>query len=162
MATPRMFDQMIEDDPELASKDISPNQRILGEVIFEPLASGVRVTGRNERHEVFWGMVCSKGMLEQPHASIAIYAALRDEVHKALADNGLPTPTKSDPVDSAFQAIERLEQFLAAARKKITVKKISSVTKARATAITKAVNDAHQMATLELPFVGTPGKNDEE
>ena len=162
MATSKLFDQMVDDNSGRVPTNIEPNQRFVGEVVFEPIGSGVRVTGRTEEHELLWGMVCSKGMLEQPHASVAIYGALREEVQKALAANDLPTPEKKDSVDLALRVIERMEQFLAAAKEKITVKKISAVTKARATTIAKVINDAHQMATLELPFVGAQGKNDEE
>ncbi len=162
MTTPRMFDQMIEDHDGQVPPDISPNQRFIGEVVFEPLGSGIRVTGRTEQHEVLWGMVCSKGMLEQPHAAVAVYGALREEVEKALSARGLPVSEPTDSVDSALHAIEKMEKFLAAARKKITVKKVSSETKSRAAMISKAVNDAYQMATLELPFVGVQGKSDDD
>ena len=162
MTTPRMFDQMVEDNDGQVPPDISPNQRLVGEVIFEPLGSGIRVTGRTEQHEVLWGMVCSKGMLEQPHAAVAVYGALREEVEKALSARGLPVSESADPVDSALHAIEKMEKFLAAARKKITVKKVSPETKSRAAVISKAVNDAYQMVTLEVPFVGVQGKSEEE
>lgn len=162
MTTPRMFDQMVEDNDGQVPPDISPNQRISGEVVFEPLGSGIRVTGRTEQHEVLWGTVLSKGMLEQPHAAIAVYGALREEVEKALAARGLPVPESSESVESALQSIEKMEKFLAAARKKITVKKVSPETKARATVIAKAVNNAYQMATLEVPFVGVQGKGEDE
>jgi hypothetical protein len=161
MTTPRMFDQMLEDNGGQMPAEMAPNQRISGEVIFEPLGAGIRVTGRTEQHKLLWGMVCSKGMLDQPHASIAMYAELRQEVEKALAAQGLPVTDREDEVASAVAAIERMQAFLAAARKKITVKKISSQTKTRAAAIAKAVSDAHQMTTLEVPFVGIqPGDAD--
>jgi hypothetical protein len=162
MTTPRMFDQMLEDNGGKVPADISPNRLMAGEVVFEPLGSGIRVSGRTEQHELLWGLVCSKGMLDQPHASIAVYAALRDEVEQALAARGLPIADPVDAVDAALTAISRLEAFLAAARKKITVKKISPETRSRAAVIAKAVGDAHQMVTLEVPFVGVPGKAEKE
>jgi len=154
MTTSRMFDQMLEDNGGRMPSAIAPNQRISSEVIFEPLGNGIRMTGRTEQHKLLWGMVCSKGMLDQPHASIAIYTELRCEVEKALAARGLPVAGQEDEVAAALAAIEKMQGFLAAARKKITVKKISAQTKARAAAIAKALSDAHQMVTLEVSFVG--------
>ena len=154
MTTPRLFEQMLEDHGGKVPPDISPNQQICGEVIFEPLGAGIRVTGRTEKHELLWGLVCSKGMLEQPHGSIAIYSALREEVEKALVSEGLPVSEPRDSVDAALAAIKKAEAFLKAAKKKITVKKVSPETRSRAAVIAKAVGDAFQMVTLEVPFVG--------
>lgn len=158
MTTPRLFEQMLEDHGGKVPPDISPNQQICGEVIFEPLGAGIRVTGRTVNHQLLWGLVCSKGMLEQPHGSIAIYSALRDAVEKALISEGLPVSEPRDSVDAAFASIKKAEAFLRAAKKNITVKKISPETGSRAAAIAKAVSDAFQMVTLELPFVGTRGE----
>ena len=161
MTTPRMFDQMLEDHQGNIPPDILPNQQICGEVIFEPLGAGVRVTGRTEQHQLLWGLVCSKGRLEQPHGSIAIYSALRDEVEKALVSEGLPVSEARDSVEAALDAIKKAEAFLKAAKKKITVKKVSSETRSRAAVILKAVSDALQMVTLEVPFVGIGIAEDE-
>jgi hypothetical protein len=161
MTTPRLFEQMLEDNAGKVPPDISPNQQICGEVIFEPLGAGVRVTGRNETHQLLWGLVCSKGMLEQPHGSIAIYSALREAVEKALVSEGLPVSESRDSVDDALAAITKAEKFLKAAKKNITVKKVSPETRSRAAVIAKAVTDAFQMVTLEVPFVGTRGDEEE-
>jgi hypothetical protein len=157
MTTPRLFEQMLEDNAGKVPPDISPNQQICGEVIFEPLGAGIRVTGRTETHQVLWGLVCSRGMLEQPHGSIAIYSALREAVEKALVSEGLPVTESRDSVDAAMAAITKAEQFLKAAKKNITVKKVSPETRARAAVIAKAVSDAFQMVTLEVPFIGARG-----
>lgn len=153
MTTRRLFEQMLEDNGGKVPPDISPNQQMGGEVIFEPLGAGIRVTGRTEKHKLLWGLVCSKGMLEQPHGSIAIYSALREEVEKALVFGGLSVSEPRDSVDAAFAAIKKAEAFLKAARENITVEKPSAKTGFRAAVITKAVGDAFQMVTLEVPFV---------
>ena len=153
MTTRRLFEQMLEDNGGKVPPDISPNQQMCGEVIFEPLGAGIRVTGRTEKHKLLWGLVCSKGMLEQPHGSIAIYSALREEVEKALVFGGLSVSEPRDSVDAAFAAIKKAEAFLKAARENITVEKPSAKTGFRAAVITKAVGDAFQMVTLEVPFV---------
>jgi hypothetical protein len=154
MSSQRTFDQLVDDNRGALPADHGPHRRLPGSVVLEPRGKGIRVTGRDEKHGVLWGFVASKGMLDQPHASIAMYAELRQEVEKALAAQGLPVTDREDEVASAVAAIEKMQAFLAAARKKITVKKISSQTKTRAAAIEKAVSDAHQMTTLEVPFVG--------
>ena len=153
MTTRRLFEQMLEDNGGKVPPDISPNQQMCGEVVFEPLGAGIRVTGRTEDHKLLWGLVCSKGMLEQPHGSIAIYSALREQVEKALVFEGLSVSEPRDSVDAALAAINKAEAFLKAARKDITVKKPSAKTGFRAAVITKAVGDAFQMVTLEVPFV---------
>ena len=161
MTTPRLFEQMLEDHGGKVPPDITPNQQICGEVIFEPLGAGIRVTGRTEKHQLLWGLVCSRGMLEQPHGSIAIYSALREAVEKALVSEGLPVTESRDSVDAALAAITKAEKFLKAAKKKITVKKVSPETGTRAALIAKAVSDAFQMVTLEVPFVGVRGEEEE-
>lgn len=153
MTTQRLFEQMLEDNGGKVPPDISPNQQMCGEVVFEPLGAGIRVTGRTEDHKLLWGLVCSKGMLEQPHGSIAIYSALREQVEKAMVFEGLSVSEPRDSVDAALAAINKAEAFLKAARKDITVKKPSEKTGLRAAVITKAVGDAFQMVTLEVPFV---------
>ena len=153
MTTQRLFEQMLEDNGGKVPADISPNQQMCGEVVFEPLGAGIRVTGRTEDHKLLWGLVCSKGMLEQPHGSIAIYSALREQVEKALVFEGLSVSEPRDSVDAALAAINKAEAFLKAARKDIMVKKPSAKTGFRAAVITKAVGDAFQMVTLEVPFV---------
>ena len=66
---------------------------------------------------------------------------------------GLSVSEPRDSVDAALAAINKAEAFLKAARKDITVKKPSAKTGFRAAVITKAVGDAFQMVTLEVPFV---------
>ena len=161
MTTPRLFEQMLEDHGGKVPPDITPKQPIGGEVICEPLGAGIRVTGRTEKHQLLWGLVCSRGMLEQPHGSIAIYSALREAVEKALVSEGLPVTESRDSVDAALAAITKAEKFLKAAKKKITVKKVSPETGTRAALIAKAVSDAFQMVTLEVPFVGVRGEEEE-
>lgn len=45
----KTFDQQLDIAAEtIGDVDISPNRRIVGEVVFEPMASGVRVTARDD------------------------------------------------------------------------------------------------------------------
>lgn len=155
-----MFDQMIDDDGKVPA-DIAPNRRISGEVIFEPLGAGIRVTGRTEKHEVLWGMVCSKGMLEQRYCTVAVYGALQGEVEKALEAEGLPVTEHGDAITAAFAALDKMESFVVAARKKITVKKVSPETKSRANAIAKAVSDAYKMMIMEVPSAAVHGGSED-
>jgi len=44
----KTFDQQLQvAGDEIAERDISPNRRIPGEVVFEPVMNGVRVTARD-------------------------------------------------------------------------------------------------------------------
>ena len=52
----KTFDQQLQvAGDEIEKKNISPNRRISGEVAFEPVLNGVRVTARDSQHRVLWG-----------------------------------------------------------------------------------------------------------
>jgi hypothetical protein len=64
----KTFDQQLQvAGDEIAERDISPNRRIPGEVVFEPVMNGVRVTARDSEHRVLWGFIGSKDMISQIH-----------------------------------------------------------------------------------------------
>jgi len=62
----KTFDQQLQvAGDEIEKKNISPNRRISGEVAFEPVLNGVRVTARDSQHRVLWGFIGSKGRPNQ-------------------------------------------------------------------------------------------------
>lgn len=133
--------------------DISPNRRIPGEVVLEPVLNGVRVTARDAEHRVLWGFIGSKAMLTQHHCPVAVYETLQELLGEELAKQGLPTPDHGDPMPEAQRALAALQETLDGLKSSITVKKASPATLARARAIIRIANDAEKMISLEASSV---------
>lgn len=146
---PQTFDQQVKHmGDDLANQDISPNRRIAGEVVFEPLGSGVRVTARDASHRVLWGFVSSKETLGQVHNLVAIYDTFRNMIAEELAKRGVVASEGGDPVKEAAVAIERLESTVATLKKSIQVKKTSEATVERARAVAMIATEADQQIEL--------------
>ncbi|MCK4658210.1 MAG: hypothetical protein KAV82_01695 [Phycisphaerae bacterium] len=159
----KTFDQQLEVAGDtIADRDISPNRRIPGEIVFEPLLNGVRVTARDEDHKVLWGFIGSKGMIKQIHCPIAVYETLQALLSEELEKHGLPTSEEVDPIQAAKQALSGLQDTIDKLGGAITVKNVSKATIERAKAIGRVVNDANRMICLETSsFKGVTGENEQ-
>lgn len=152
MSAQRTFDQLMEDNGGELPGDHGPHKKLPGSVVLEPLGKGIRVTGRDERHGVLWGFVASKGMLDQPHASIAIYNLLRDHINPLLEGMGLPSSRSDNVMDAARAALADMEHLIKQLRENISVKKAGPQTLERAEAIHRAITDATRMVLQEVTF----------
>ena len=153
MTSQRTFDQLIDDNGGALPVDHGPHMRLPGSVVLEPLGKGIRVTGRDEKHGALWGFVASKGMLDQPHASIAIYNLLRDLLTPFLESIELSSSRPDNVLDAAHAALADMEHLIGQLRDKITVKKASPQTLERAEAIHRVMTDATRMVLQEVTFV---------
>ncbi len=145
----KTFDQQLKlmgDD--IVNQDIWPNRRIAGEIVFEPLGNGVRVTARDGVHRVLWGFVSSKETLSQVHCLVAVYDTFRDLIAEELQKRGLAAQSEGDPIKDAEAAISKLESTVSSLRKSIQVKKVSDATLERAKAIARIASEADQQITL--------------
>ena len=147
--------------PPAADANSGP-RRIPGYVVLEPLGEGVRVSARSSDDALLWGMVCSKLMLQQPHASVALYDQLRAIAIEELSRYGREVPTNPETVDAALDTLRRLEEAIASARRSITVKKVSPETQSRARDILRSFGDALQMISSELPYGGMAKRESSE
>jgi hypothetical protein len=146
----KTFDQQLQIvGKEIGDHDISPNRRIQGEVVFEPLTTGVRVTARNQNHKELWGFVASKEMIDKPHSEVAIYETLRSLISEELEKRGFSAPDEGDPIQEAKRALSALQETLDALKSSISVKEVSPATLRRAQAIKRSVSDAIRMMSLE-------------
>jgi hypothetical protein len=149
----KTFDQQLNaTGGELDGKDIRPNVRVAGEVVFEPLSTGVRVTARDEKHRVMWGFVASQENLGKIHCLVAVYETLYELIARELKKHGLPSKDEeANPIESAKKAITDLRNVLDQLEKSIAVKKVSEATEERARTIRRLLSDANRMIQLELP-----------
>jgi hypothetical protein len=128
--------------------DITPNRIIPGEIAFEPLGPGIRVTARDASHRTLWGFVACREMLREVHCLVAVYDTFRSYLAEELRKHGLPAPQTEDVIKCAEQALNDLEQTVDTLRKSITVKKVSEATIRRAEVIRSIVTDAVRMIEL--------------
>ena len=160
----KTFDQQLQvAGDEIEKKNISPNRRISGEVAFEPVLNGVRVTARDSQHRVLWGFIGSKEMISQIHCPVAVYETLQELLGEELEKHGLPKRETADPMQVAQRALDALQATLDNLKSSITVKKVSDATQERAKAIARIANDADRMICLETSsFKGIKGKTEPE
>jgi len=146
----KTFDQQLDvAGHTIGDRDIAPNRRIAGEIVFEPVLNGVRVTARDGDHKVLWGFIGSMEMIKQVHCPVAVYETLQDLLCEELKKHELPTAEEADPMLAADRAISALRDTTETLRKAITVKKVSEATIGRARAIARIANDANRMISLE-------------
>ena len=134
---------------DIAAHDIVPNKQVPGEIVFEPLATGVRVTARDAQHRILWGYVGSEEKLKQTHCLVAVYNTLQTILSEQLIKNGSCKREVADPIAAAQNALDRLERTVKWLRDSLDVKKISEATADRAKTIAQIVSDADQQITLE-------------
>lgn len=146
----KTFDQQMDiTNGSIAGKDISPNRCIPGEIVFEPLLNGVRVTARDSKHRILWGFIGSKGMISQIHCPVAVYETLQELLGEELNKLGLPTRDSVAPMQGANQALNTLQTTLDNLKASIDVKKVSDATLERARTIARVASDADKMLSLE-------------
>lgn len=146
----KTFDQQItKENGNIENKDISPNRRVQGEIVFEPVVNGVRVTARDAEHQLLWGFIGSKDIVGQVHSPVAVYETLHTLLAEELGKRNLPKQTAADPMQAAQSALDVLQKAVDDLKASITVKKISDATLERASAIARIANDAARMITLE-------------
>ena len=130
--------------------DISPNRRVTGEVVFEPMGNGVRVTARDDQHRVLWGDAGSKETVNQIHCLVATCDTLQGLIAEELEKRGLFTPDEQeDPVGQAQAALDRLDATVKWLRASLDVKKVSDATLERAKAIARIASDADRQISLD-------------
>jgi hypothetical protein len=130
--------------------DISPNRRVPGEVVFEPMGNGIRVTARDDQHRVLWGYVGSKETVSQIHCLVATYDTLQTLISEELEKRGLCTPDEhEDPVGQAQASLDKLETTVRWLRASLDVKKVSDATLERAKAISRIASDADRQISLD-------------
>jgi len=150
----KTFDQQLQIAGDgIVNRDISPNRRIPGEIVFEPVLNGVRVTARDENHRTLWGFIVSKGMLELMHCPVAIYQTLRDLLSEELKRHSLSTPEHKDAIHDTKSALDALQKTIDNLKESIKVKKVSSATIERATAIARIADDVNKMILLETSSI---------
>ena len=158
----KTFDQQLRvAGDEIVDKDISPNRRIPGEVVFEPVLNGVRVTARDSEHRVLWGFVGSMDMINQIHCPVAVYETLQELLGEELDKHGTPKQEAGDSMQAAQRAVDALQETLDNLKASITVKKVSDATLERAKVIARIASDADRMICLEASsFKGIKGKTE--
>jgi hypothetical protein len=146
----KTFDQqLLLAGGQIEDRDITPNRRIPGEIVFEPMGSGVRVTARDAEHRVLWGYVGSKETVRQVHCLVATYDTLQNMVGEELEKRGLFVSEGGDPIGAAQLALDALERTVKWLRDGLDVKKVSGPTLERARTIARIVSDAGRQIMLE-------------
>lgn len=160
MRNDRSSQRLFNDVLNAAGSPASPEQgrsscprSIDGRVVLERLGSGVRVTGQDAANKLLWGMVASKGMMEQPHCAVAIYSSLRELISDRLADEGLPSPPPADAVAAAKQSLQELRDLADVLLNNLTVKRETTSTITRGATIHRAVSDAVLMIRQETSLI---------
>lgn len=162
--TQKTFDDVLEARPmsvgDGAARPASRSVKVPGLIALERLGSGIRVTAQDHQENVLWGFVATKGMLEQPHGTIALYARLREIINEALTAEGLEAVSPPDALVAATAAVTELQRVTALLHQSMQVKKVSEVTRKRAASIVRVVSDALRMIEQETPFVSRSRGNE--
>lgn len=149
----KTFDQQVEaTGGRIQGKDIAPNRCIPGEVVFESMGNGVRVTARDAEHRVLWGYVGAKETVGQIHCLVATYPALQELLVEELEKRDLLVPEKKkeeDPVEAAQRALDTLQDTVKWLRASLEVKKVSDATLERAREIERIASGAERQILLE-------------
>lgn len=146
----KTFDQQLQAaGKNIGKRDISPNRRVPGEIVFEPLGTGIRVTARDAQHRVLWGYIGAKETVKQVHCLVAVYETLQELLAEELEKRGFYRPDTPDPMIAARSALDRLEQTAQWLRGSLDVKKVSDATAERAKTIARIISDADRQISLE-------------
>jgi len=146
----KTFDQQLDaTEGRIEGRDIAPNRRVPGEIVFEPMGSGVRVTARDAEHRVLWGYVGSKETVRQIHCLVATYDTLQNLIADELQKRDLFVPESAEPMETASRALDSLETTIRWLRDSLDVKKISDATTERARVIAQIISDANRQISLE-------------
>ena len=143
-------------------KEITPNRRIVGEIVLEPMGSGVRVTARDGEHRLLWGYVGSKETVRQIHCLVATYETLQNLIAGELEKRGLLKGDSEEPMLAAERALCELENTVKWLRDSLAVKKVSDATRERARMLARVVSDADRQISLEAGTMkGMKSKNED-
>ena len=159
----KTFDQQLQiAGNDIATRDISPNRRVPGEIVFEPMGAGVRVTARDEQHRVLWGYVGAKETVRQIHCLVAIYDSLQGLLAEETRRRGLFRAESKNPMATALGALDRLDATVKWLRNSLTVKTVTDATLERARTIAQIVSDANRQITLEVgALAGVKSKSEQ-
>jgi len=148
----KTFDQQVQiAGSSIDDKSIYPNRIIPGEIVFEPLETGVRVTARDGEHRVLWGYIGSKETVRQIHCLVATYDTLQDLLAVELDKRKIiEKKVQKDPMDAARAALESLEKTVKGLRDGLAVKKTTEATLERARTIARIVSDANRQISIEM------------
>jgi len=133
----------------ITEREATTCRRIPGEIVFEPIGSGIRVTARDKQHKVLWGYVGSKETVKKIHCQVAVYSTLQDALSEEIAKSGLPKAEKKDPMIAATDALNRLENTVTWLRESLVVKVVTGAALDRAREIARIISDADQQITTE-------------
>jgi hypothetical protein len=158
----KTYDQQLRlANGETSSFDISPNTRVPCEVVLEPVATGIRVTARDDQHRTLWGYVGAEDKLKQTHCLVAVYDTLQNLLAVQLEKGGYCKRQETDPISEALIALDRLDKTVKWIRDSLDVKKVSDATAERAKTIAQIISDADQQITLEAATLkGMKSKSD--
>ena len=146
----KSFDQQSQEtNGAIDDQDISPNRRVHGEMVFEPVSNGVRVTARDTEHRLLWGFIGSKDIVGQVHCHVAVYDTFHTLLAEELGKHNLPKQTAADPMQVAQSALDALQNTMDDLKASITVRKVSDATLERASAVARIASDAARMITLQ-------------
>ena len=138
------FDQQLKaTGGDVEGRDISPNVRVPGEVVFEPIGDNIRVTARDQDHQLLWGYVGSRETLQKVHTYVAIYGRLQDLLREQLDKRGLPTDKwQREPIKDATKALRELQELASNLEDSIDVEDPSEATRKRARIFARIAEDA--------------------
>ena len=122
-------------------------------VMVERLPKGLRVSARDIDERTLWGFVASRGILEQPHAAIAVYSALREALDPHLDIASRDTACVPEVINAALNALSELEQMTRDMRGALACrsgKKPTTAMISQAAVILRGVTDAVRMLSQEL------------
>lgn len=121
---------------------------IPGEIVFEPVLGGIRVTVRTVEHQVMLGFIAAEGMIGKIHTRVAVYDNLRGLACEEFRQQCLPAPPITDPLEAAEEALSDARATLDWLKKSVSVKKSSDAAVERARAVAGFVSDANRMMCL--------------
>jgi hypothetical protein len=147
---PLSYDQQLElHGDDIVDQYISPNRRIPAEIVLEPSGNGVRVTARDSEHRVLWGFVGAKETANQIHCLVAVYETLHQLIAEHLETMNLALSTNKVDMQSAKDAIARLNDTVKWLAASLEVKNVTDATEERARIINRIVSDADRQIRLE-------------
>ena len=142
----RKEDQREESTTSRAKSKI---RRVPGEIVLEPMGSGVRVTARDKANRILWGYVGSKETLSKIHCLVAVYETLQGLLAEELEKHGLPSRETKEPMTAATEAIDRIEKTVRWLRDSLDVRAVKNATLERAQEIARIASDADRLMTVE-------------
>jgi hypothetical protein len=141
----------VADFVDFVDTSLMENSKIIpGEIVFEPLMGGLRVTARDQNHTVLWGFVASKSMIERHPCPVAIHTTLKKIITKELAKHNLETSKEINYVEEALRNINKLQKKLNDLKKLLKVKKVTDATNNKGYVYYKATTDAISLIEADI------------